>query len=83
MKFRKKPAVIEAVQWTGDNLPEVTAFCPPLLTETYRANGNLTIPTPEGKVLAHTGDYIIKSRDGEFVPCPPDVSVIRGIGEFL
>jgi len=26
MKFRKKPVVIEAMQWTGDNLYAVTAF---------------------------------------------------------
>lgn len=25
-KYRKKPVVIEAVQWNGDNLAEVTAF---------------------------------------------------------
>jgi hypothetical protein len=26
-QFRKKPVVIEAVQWTGDNLDAIMAFC--------------------------------------------------------
>jgi hypothetical protein len=25
-KFRKRPVVVEAVQWTGDNLDEIKAF---------------------------------------------------------
>lgn len=28
MKFRKKPVVIEAVQWTGENLEDIQAFGP-------------------------------------------------------
>lgn len=26
MKYRKKPVVIEAIQWTGDNYAEVATF---------------------------------------------------------
>jgi hypothetical protein len=28
-RFRKKPVVVEAVRWTGDNEAEVTAFAGP------------------------------------------------------
>ncbi len=73
MKFRKKPVTIEAVQWNGANTEECYAFCPPLLKETYRANGKLTIPTLEGKMLCDTGDWIIKGVKGEFYPCKPDI----------
>jgi hypothetical protein len=73
MKFRKKPVVIEAVQWTGENVTECMNFCPPLLTETYRANGTLSIPTLEGKMVATKGDWIIKGVKGEFYPCKPDI----------
>lgn len=73
MKYRKKPVVIEAVQWNGENVKECMEFCPPLLEETYRANGKLTIPTLEGKMLADTGDFIIKGVKGEFYPCKPDI----------
>ena len=26
MKYRKKPVVVEAIRWTGDNLDEIKAF---------------------------------------------------------
>jgi hypothetical protein len=73
LKYRKKPVVIEAVQWTGDNLHECGNFCPAVLTETYYADGNLTIPTSEGRMTANTGDWIIKGIKGEFYPCKPDI----------
>jgi len=73
MKYRKKPVVIKAVQWTGSNLEECFQFCPALLNETYRANGRLTIPTLEGKMQCETGDFIIRGLKGEFYPCKPDI----------
>jgi hypothetical protein len=73
MKFRKKPVVVEAIQWTRNNVQECWDFCPPLLSETYRANGQLTIPTLEGKMAANTNDWIIKGVKGEFYPCKPDI----------
>ena len=27
MKYKKKPVVIEAIQWTGDNKEEIIQFC--------------------------------------------------------
>lgn len=72
-KFRKKPIVIEAVQWTGKNVWEMWEFCPPLQNETFRANGKLTIPTLEGKMVADINDWIIKGIQGEFYPCKPDI----------
>lgn len=75
MKFRKKPVIIEAIQFLGDavNLRECFHFCPPLIHETYRANGTLTIPTLEGKMICSKGDWIIKGVNGEFYPCKPDI----------
>jgi hypothetical protein len=29
MKFRKKPVVIDAIQWTGNNLSEIQKFYKP------------------------------------------------------
>lgn len=75
MKYRKKPVVIEAIQFLGDsvNVKECMDFCPKLLTETYRANETLTIPTLEGKMICSKGDFIIKGISGEFYPCKPDI----------
>ena len=68
--YRKKPVVIEAVQWTGTNLSEIQAF--------YRPDGILVgdkiiIETLEGPLTADKGDWIIKGIKGEFYPCKPDV----------
>ena len=71
MKFRKKPVIIDAIQWTGDNNKEVALF----LGETWE-NDNpdiLTIRTLEGDHLALRGDWIIRGIKGEFYPCKPDI----------
>ena len=86
MKFRKKPVVIEAVQWTGDNLRQVITFTdgPPETRTTYAGmvwdeyadlvkREGLKIFTLEGKMNAGIGDWIIKGVKGEFYPCKPDI----------
>lgn len=85
-KYRKKPVVIEAVQWTGENLREIIAFTdgPPetssphagMMWEQYEllvAEKGLIIVTLEGQHLATVGDWIIKGVKGEHYPCKPDV----------
>lgn len=71
-KYRKKPVVIEAVQWTGDNETELALF----MNKAFRKNPKncyeLEIPTLVGLMTAKTGDYIIKGVKGEFYPCKPD-----------
>ena len=71
MKFRKKPVVIEAVQYTGKNQNEVADFYP----EVSGAFGSrkIFIRTLEGNMEATPGDWIIKGVKGEFYPCKPDI----------
>lgn len=69
-KFRKKPVIIEAVQWTGNNGQEILAFCP---NAKLHFSDKLTIPTLEGEMTADAGDWIIKGVKGEFYPCKPDI----------
>lgn len=84
--YRKKPVVIEAVQWRGDNLREVICFTdgPPetrtahagMMWETYAdlvERDGLKIFTLEGTMSASVGDWIIKGVSGEFYPCKPDI----------
>lgn len=69
-KFRKKPVVIEAVQWLGFNYNEVTQFqggC------AEYEGGKVIIQTLEGEMRASVGDWIIKGVNGEFYPCKPDI----------
>ena len=66
-KYKKKPIVIEAVQWTG-NLTEIQGFCP-MAKMIGVTNTALCIPTLEGDHTAEEGSYIIKGVKGEFYPC--------------
>jgi hypothetical protein len=87
MKYKKKPVVIDAVQWTGENHREVFDF----LTENafdkesmqvsgehfyidhYKVQGGLIIKTLEGEHLASIGDFIIRGIKGEYYPCDPEI----------
>ncbi len=67
-KFRKKPVVIEAVQWFkhGDH-PKVS-----------RKPGDASdlwgyIATLEGEMRVVPGDWIITGVKGEVYPCKPDI----------
>lgn len=68
--YRKKPVVIQAVLWTGDNDTEVLQFC----SKCFLIQGeNLKIATLEGTMSASPGDYIIRGVEGEFYACKPDI----------
>ena len=84
MKYRKKPVVIEAIQWNGRNLKEIKDFVGESLEyeiydAAWRADAGvspqtyMTIKTLEGKMQVSKGDYIIKGVQGEFYPCKPDI----------
>ena len=80
MKYRKKPVVIEAVQWFrhGDH--------PMVERDTFSHEGGNTcficekeleehgvVKTLEGQHIVCPGDWIIKGVKGEFYPCKPDI----------
>lgn len=72
-KYVKKPVIIEALQWTGDNSLDVAEFCQDS-ERRYEFKGDaLFIHTLEGSMRASKGDYIIKGVNGEFYPCKPDI----------
>ena len=74
-KYRKKPVVIEALLWTGNNLNDVLTFCCGDATYEQMASGSaaVVIKTLEGEHIASVGDFIIKGVHGEFYPCKPDI----------
>ena len=82
--FRKKPVVIEAVQFDGshecaekiiDWVNRSTGYTPsasinpPILFYF----GEMRIRTPEGEMTGVKGDWIIKGVKGEMYPCKPDI----------
>ncbi len=76
-KFRKKPVVIEAVQFTGSNLVECLLFMgerEDLVNNLeLKATDSPIIHTLEGQMSTSPGDWIIKGIKGEFYPCKPDI----------
>lgn len=79
-KYRKNPVVVEAIQYTGDNIVEIIKF----MQECARGDktrylrfdatrGEYFIETLEGKYILTEGDYIIRDIKGEFYPCKPDI----------
>lgn len=70
MKYRKKPVVIDAAQYVGDNQEEIEAFVGKPLE---RRGDALVIPTLEGEHVASVGDWIIRGVKGEHYPCKPDI----------
>jgi hypothetical protein len=71
-QYRKKPVVIEAVQWTGANFAEVAALGENIFGP-YAQEDRLEIKTLEGRMRANVGDWVIKGVKGEVYPCKPDI----------
>ncbi len=80
-KFRKKPVIINAIQFNGSsthanqikswmNGQSEEPCCDGVHT---RDVIYLPIETPEGCVRALPNDWIIKGINGEFYPCKPDI----------
>ncbi len=72
MKYRKKPVVIEAIKWTGNNAMEIKSFVGVNATH-LKGDDVIIIITLEGNHKAIVGDMIIKGVQGEFYPCKPDI----------
>ena len=78
MKYRKKPVVIEAIQFNENFIGTKCsyefwkAFEEGIISQTEDKD-KLIIKTLEGDMTASKGDYIIKGVNGEFYPCKPDI----------
>lgn len=77
MQYRKRPVVIDAVQWLGttDSFREVCAWAPnmDLKTGYNMTSRTLSIITLEGTMTAQCNDWIIRGIKGEYYPCKPDI----------
>lgn len=81
MKYRKKPVVIDAVQFKTNNelrSPHMDSLINWINQESekimaYHNGTDIFIRTLEGTMKASVGDYIIKGVNGEFYPCKEDI----------
>ena len=70
-KFKKKPVIIEAFEWTGELTPELSEFIKG--SHHFTSGKDLVIHTLEGDMIASIGDFVIKGVKGEIYPCKPDI----------
>jgi len=75
MKYRKKPVVIEAVQWNGANSEEIKSLNTNkvIVAFYYGNNPRVEIKTLEGIMTATLSDWIIKGVAGELYPCKDEI----------
>lgn len=73
-QYRKKPIVIEAIQYDGFHTGKIRDFCGSKVQEPL-GKIFLEIITLEGVMKADPGDYIIRGVNGEYYPCKPDIFV--------
>lgn len=83
MKYKKKPVVIEAVQWNGLNLEEIKEFVGEdlqynILDTAWKVGKGaphtlMKIHTLEGDMEVSKGDFIIRGVNGEYYPCKPGI----------
>lgn len=79
--YRKKPVVVEAIQFKGIQLEDIDVALE--FDDWIRKNqgerrckyvsNKLMIPTLEGLMEANPGDWIIRGVQGELYPCKPDI----------
>jgi len=80
-KYRKKRVVIEALQLKWENWEDMCSFVGVGELVNNKPQGkmlkgnklSMDIPTIEGVMTAHEGDYIICGTKGEFYPCREDI----------
>ena len=81
MKFKKKPVVIEAIQFTRKSFNDIVKWIdaerttmvewdydPKIDDDTY-----IVIKTLEGNVKVNLTDWVIRGVKGEFYPCKDDI----------
>src|SRR4029077_2475448 len=79
--YKKKPVIIEAIQWDGTyhGMKQIEILFPELRTTScscHKANNTVTtwsIKTLEGSYYISHNDFIIKGIKGEYYPCKPDI----------
>lgn len=74
-KFRKKPIVIEAIQWDGaiSTVSEIAAVAGDRKVIMGSDHYTIRIETLEGTMEAIRGDWIIRGIEGELYPCKKEI----------
>lgn len=71
-KFRTKPIIKEAIQWTGQNIEDLRTFIKGTPHE-WRSGGWVKVYTLEGEMTCMPGNWLIKGVKGEVYPCMDEI----------
>lgn len=74
--YKKRPIIIQAVKWEGNNFDEVQELDYNPSNRVRQSNveeGKLLIVTLEGIMTATLGDWVVRGVEGELYPCKPSV----------
>jgi hypothetical protein len=77
--YKRKPTVVQAIQFTGNNFDELKNFSPIVIDEqlTFSLKEDekdkplicLPIDTAEGRTILREGDFLVKGIDNGIYPC--------------
>ena len=75
--YKRKPTVVQAIQFTGNNFDELKEFCDIYVEKDSIFNSYIDgedkigfhYLTKEGTVRVIAGDYLVKGVDGVSYPC--------------
>lgn len=74
MQFRKRPVVIDAIQYKREqNISAIQDFVNDGSLQYNPQDNEYYIRTLEGDLKLTRNDWIIKGVNGEFYPCKPDI----------
>lgn len=75
MKYRKKPIVIDAIQWDGSKKAwdKIMALGRVRWKPGEMGSETFIIETLEGDMIVRVNDFVIRGVAGEFYPCKPDI----------
>ncbi|MCJ0586561.1 hypothetical protein MMI99_00920 [Enterococcus cecorum] len=89
MLYKKKPVVVEAMQYTPETMAECLQFLKDngaryVLASTELKEVDIKLATLDGTLTAKYGDYIVKGVHGEFYPCKPSIfkATYENYGDF-
>lgn len=72
-KYKKKPVVIEALQFDSENVSEMVNFIGDFPHEYFHEQSLIIIHTLEGEHNVRHGDYVVRGVFDEYYPVKPDI----------
>ena len=72
-QFRKRPVVVDAIRWTGENRVELLAFVGKAPAHLDADGLTIVLHTLEGDMRASPGDWVIRGVADEIYPCKPEI----------